>query len=78
VVARDRENRRAEPLQEPGCPLVLLGSTAVGQVAARDDELRPHVDEQRCYRLLDRGILARAEMQVGDVENAGGHGRSRL
>ena len=78
MVAGHREQRQADGSEEPTRPLELLGLAAVGQVAGGQqelrlgacDELREHVEG------LDR--IAVAEMDIGQVENARGHGRGRL
>ena len=60
----------AEAAQERGRPLVLLAAPAVGEIAAGDDQLRPQPLDQRARaRASTSGLLAGADVQVGDVEN---------
>ena len=78
MVSRDREHGPAEPFQERGRALVLIGEAPMGQVAARDDELRLGPLDQPRQRLSDLRGLAGAEVEVGDVENARNHRDFRL
>ncbi len=78
VVTRNREHLRAETLQEGGSPLVLVCPASVGQVAARDYQLRLRRLDQFGEGRSDLGRLALADVEVGDVENPGGHRRPRL
>jgi hypothetical protein len=57
---------------------MLVRSTAVCQVAARDDELGFLGLHEREESALDCRILGRANVEIGDVEEAGWHGRWRL
>ena len=74
-IARSGQPERAE---EARSLLVLVAPAAVRQVAARDHELGLNPLHQRSDRALHRRVLARAEMQVGDVEDACHDGRGRL
>jgi hypothetical protein len=70
VVAGNGNDRGVEALENRGCPLVLVGTPAVGQVPAGDDQIRLQAVDQGGQRRLDVGAPAGADVQVGDVENA--------
>jgi hypothetical protein len=57
---------------------VLHPAAAVGQVAACDDQGRLQTADEGSQGRLDVGALVRADVQIGDVENARWHGRSSL
>ena len=78
MVARDREHRRAEPAQQFCRPLVLRPASPVGEVAGGDDELRLDPFHELREGALDLRLLACTCVQVGDMEEARGHDRSRL
>ena len=78
MVARDGDDGRAEPAQQRGGPLVLLAPAAVGQVAARDDEVGLQPLDERAERTRDVGALVAADVQVRDVENPCCHLRPSL
>ena len=78
VVPRDREHRRPERAKEPRGARELVCATAVAEIAACDHELRSEALDQNGCAVLDRIVVACAEMQVGEVQNACKHGRSRL
>jgi len=56
----------------------LFHLSAVAEISARDDQLGLEALDQNRRAALDRRVVACAEMQVGQVENARKHGRSRL
>jgi hypothetical protein len=67
VVARNRQNRPIEALEEVGGAVVLLGTPPVGQVAARDDQLGiDALDEAREARLKPR-LFAAADVKIREV-----------
>ena len=69
----------AEPPQECRRPLVLVAAAAVGQVAARDHEFGTDTLDQRARAPRSRHrVVPRAEVEIGDVQDASGHRRSRL
>ena len=70
VVPGDDQERRAEGAQQRGRTLVLLGGVAVGQVAARDDELGGELGDERSQVILHLGLLTRAHMEVGNLQDA--------
>ncbi len=70
VVPGDDEERRAEGAQERCGALVLLRGVAVRQVAARDDELGGELDDERPQVVLHLGLLERARMEVGNLQDA--------
>jgi hypothetical protein len=78
VVPGDREHRRPERAQETGRARELVFAAAVAEVAAGDNELRLESLDQDRRTVLDRVVGTCAEVQVGQVENACKHGRSRL
>jgi hypothetical protein len=78
VVPRDREQGQAEAAEEARRPLVLVAAPAVGQVAARHDQLGARPLDQARERALDLRILACAGVQVGQVEDPRRHRVSRL
>ena len=78
VVARDGERRRREPVEQRLRLLELRAAAAVREVAARDHELGPKLVTECHERVVERGRRVRAAVQVGDVDRARGHGRTRL
>jgi hypothetical protein len=68
VVARDRDHVAAEALEEGVRALVLVAPPAVGEVAARDHEPRLDLLDQALEGALDGRVLARAGVEIGDVE----------
>ena len=76
MVSRDREHGPAEPFQERGRALVLIGEAPMGQVAARDDELRRCARDERRETALDLRGFAGSYVQVRDMEEACWNGRS--
>ena len=50
----------------------------MGQIAARQHELRPGSLDEGSERPLDVRILTGARMEIGHVQDACAHGRSRL
>jgi hypothetical protein len=58
--------------------VVLVAAPAVGEIAARDDQLGPQALDQRGKRRTRVRALVGAGMQVGDVENPRWHGRTTL
>jgi hypothetical protein len=51
---------------------VLLAAAPMSQIAARDDQLGACSLDQQGERALDGGILARADVQVGEVQDPRG------
>jgi hypothetical protein len=76
VVPRDDEERRSEGTQEVGGALVLLGRVAMRQVAACDHELGLEVGDERPQVVLHFGLLTRARMKVGNLQDAYGRHRA--
>ena len=79
VIARNGNDGSAEAAEERGRPFVLVAASAVGEVAADDDQLglvgaRP----ARSSEAPDVRALVGADVQVGDVENPRWHGRPTL
>ena len=78
VVAGDDEQGWAECAQQRRCRLVLHGRSPVGEVAAGDHELRLEALDERRERPLGGRRLGRAYVQIGHVQDACNHRRSRL
>jgi hypothetical protein len=78
VVAGDGEYGRAERAEKLGCTRELCGTSTVGEVSGRDDELGVENCSEITYRRDGIGRLAAPDVQVGDVQNPGCHGRGRL
>ena len=70
MVPGDDQERRAEGAQQCGRSPVLLGGVAVGQVATRDDELGGELGDERPQVILHLGLLKRARMEVGNLQDA--------
>ena len=78
VVPGHGERRCLQPVEQSLGLLELRGPAAVREVAARDHELGLQLLTERHERFVQLLCLARAAMEVGDVDRAGGHGRTRL
>jgi hypothetical protein len=81
VVSGHSEDRPPEALEELGRAEVFLRSASVRQVAAGDDHLRVDPLDQVRKTRLDPWLLARADVQIREVEEScpgAGHRRSRL
>ena len=78
MVSRHGHDGRAKAAQKGRCAVVLRGPAAVGQVAGGDDQLGLHLRRERTDRLLERGVVARPEMEIREVQDARNHRRSRL
>jgi hypothetical protein len=78
VVSRNRQNGWPEPPEESGGPLELVTPPAMREVARRDHELRLGTLDEPCERRRHVDVLMLAHMEVGDVEDACCHGRTRL
>jgi hypothetical protein len=68
VVARNGNKIAPEAPQERSRALVLIATPAVGQIAACNDQLRVDALDQAHQGPLDRCILARAGVEIGNVE----------
>jgi hypothetical protein len=62
VVPGDDEKSSFERLQQARCAFVLLGSVAMGEVAARHHELRFRLLDERAQIALDFRLLACARV----------------
>jgi hypothetical protein len=81
VIPGDGQDRSAEALEEVGGAGVFLGSSAMGQVAARDDQFGVDAVYERGKARLDPRLFVRADVEIGEVEESrpgGGHRRGRL
>ena len=70
MVSGNDQKRRAEGAQKRCRALVLFGRVAVRQIAARDDELGGELGDERTEIVLDLGLLTRARMEVGNLQDA--------
>jgi hypothetical protein len=77
VIARHGEHGYVEAPQHACRRLELLSQAAVGEVAARDDQLRPDAVDERPERALDLRVLPRAEVEIRHVQDAGDGGQLR-
>jgi hypothetical protein len=78
VVARHGQDGRRQGAEQRGHSLVLVTPAAVGEVARGDDEIGSDPLHERSQRSFQSGLLAGADMDVGDVDQAPRHSRSRL
>ncbi len=78
VIAGHRENGNRETVEERPGLLELTDPPAVRQIAAGDDELGLELPTELDERIVERRCLTGAAMEVGDVDCAGGHRRTRL
>jgi len=70
--------RPFEPLEKPGCAIVLARLCAVRQIPAHDDQFGVDALDQSAERPLDFRLLDGADMQVRQVEEPCWHRRRRL
>jgi len=78
VIARNRQNGPVEAAQE-SCRIGELAVAApMAEIPARDHELRLKPVDQQGRTPLDRRIVTRSEMEVGQVQNTCEHSRWRL
>jgi hypothetical protein len=78
VVAGHCEDGWPKGAEERGGALELSRPAAVREVAGGDDELRLDPLDEARERLLDFGLLVRADVEIGNVEEPGRHNRTRL
>ena len=78
MIAGDRERRRRQPVEQRLRVLELRRPAAVREVAARDHELRRKLVTECHERIVERGRHVRATVEIGDVDRARCHGRTRL
>jgi hypothetical protein len=78
VIAWNGNDGSAQVTEKRGRLVVLVAASAVGEIAAGDDQLGPQSLDQREKRRLRVGAPVGADMQVGDVENPCWHGRTTL
>jgi hypothetical protein len=78
VIPRYREHRRPEPAEELRRLFELASSAAMREIARRDDELGADLLDElpECRRHLE--VFMRAHVEVGHVEEACRHNRTRL
>jgi hypothetical protein len=73
VIAGDREHRRPERAEESRRARELIRAAAVAEVTAGDDELGLEALDQNRRTALNRVVVARPEVQIGQVKNARNH-----
>src|SRR5262249_16184642 len=78
VIPRDRKHGWAERAQEVRGAHELIGPAAVTQISARDDQFGCEAFDEDGRAVLDRLVVSGSVMQIGEVQNACKHGRSRL
>jgi len=78
VIPGHGEHRASERGQYCVRVLVLVPAAAVGEIARCDQEVRRGALDQARQRLLQLPVLARADVQIGDVQDPGDHDRLRL
>ena len=78
VVARDGQGWRRQSVEERPRLLELRYTTAIRKITACNHELRGKLVTKCHKRLFERGRLAGATVEVGDVDRARVHGRVRL
>ena len=78
VISGDGEHGRPQAPEHRRRAGVLLARPAVREVASRDHEIGLDAPDEIAQRILDVGCLAGPDVEVGDMDQAGGHGRGRL
>ena len=66
------------PRRKAAARSCCVAPAAVRQIAGRDDQLGLRLRHERADRLVERGVVARAEMEIREVQDARNHRRSRL
>jgi hypothetical protein len=67
VVARNRQNRPIEALEEVSGAVVLLGTPPVSEVAARDDQLGIDAVDELDEAGLDPRLFAAADVKIREM-----------
>jgi hypothetical protein len=70
VVAGDDEQRSPERTEELGCPLMLFRAVSMGEIAARHDELRLDLVDERPKVCLDLRLLSRPDVEIRYLNDA--------
>jgi hypothetical protein len=78
VVAGHGNDRPAGAAQKRGGALVLVTPAAVREVTRGDDQIGSQPAGESPEGPFHVGSLPRPRVQVGDVQNPGGHGRLTL
>jgi hypothetical protein len=78
VVSGHSKNGCAEAAKEGGSTIVLLGPSAVSDVASGHDQRGHGLLDEGPDRLLDVETFVCSDVEVGEVNQAGRHGRGRL
>ena len=69
MVSRHRDDRTVHSSEELRRVVVLPGPSAVGKVAARDDQLGLDAVDQRLEPWLQPRVVVTSEMQVRNVQD---------
>ena len=78
MVPRHCEHGSRQAPQERRHSVVLVGPAAVREVARGHHEIGLNTVHEGSQRALDEGLLARSDVDVGDVDQASWHSRGRL
>jgi len=78
VIARHDEGGSRESVEERLCCLELRGPAPICEIATGDHCLGRQLFTERDERIVELRRLARAAMEVGDVDQACSHRRTRL
>jgi hypothetical protein len=78
VVAGNRQHRRRHAAQEGCRTLLLVAPPAMSEVARGHHEIGRDALYKGLQSAFDEGLLARPDVDVGDVDQAGWHSRGRL
>jgi hypothetical protein len=78
VVPRHGENRSPEALEQRSRPLVLVRTPAVRQVPRDDDKRRGVTSHELAESRSERLVIAGADVEIGDVNEADWHDRGTL
>ena len=78
MIAGNGEHGRRQAAQQRRDTLMLVAPPAVREVARRDHEIGPNALDESTQGALDEGLLARSDVDVGDVDQARRHSRGRL
>jgi hypothetical protein len=68
MVARNRQQRRADLVHERTCPAKLVGAGTLGDVAREHQQIRALLARQ-CQQRRHNWCLLGAEMGVGDLQH---------
>ena len=78
MIAGHCQHRRGQAPQQGRNPLVLVAPPAVREVAGGHHEIGANALYEGLQGTLDEGLIARSDVDVGDVDQVRGHSRGRL